>query len=75
MDIQPGFDPADDGYVGLPHMTMTVEYRRVITLRHSANFTCGGVTGHTQQCIRSICHKIIHENCSPDTRHYTRAID
>lgn len=55
--------------------TMIVRYERDIELRHSANFTCGGVTGHARECLRAICRKVVHDHCTTDTIHYTESMN
>lgn len=56
-------------------LKMTVRYKRDIELYHVANYTCGGVTGHARECIRSICREVVHENCTHDMIHTTREIE
>jgi hypothetical protein len=41
----------------------------VPSLHHRSNYTCGGVTGHAQDCERSECMQIVHDRCSPDSVH------
>lgn len=40
---------------------------------HGANYTCGGVTGHAQDCDRVTCETIIHQGCNVQSVHYTDA--
>lgn len=51
---------------------MTVQFGGdTIQMRHSANYICGGVTGHATHCDRTVCRRILHSNCTSNTVHYT----
>lgn len=52
--------------IKLPFLAETVV---IPGLPHISNFTCGGVTGHASDCMRSECYTIKHDHCTPETTH------